>query len=170
MISLQAYRAAIGAFYCTNRKSSSTGGDNFCHDPHRGSYEMFFVLRLFGFAILTLVMACNVNLAYLRILELLRSGDVETNPGPSTYTSLKVVKASYHQGHCKYGNSAGMQCMCNCLFAICFNAVKRVALWATVDLDFIFDKGDEMYKNINASGPLSIQELPLRIPSGCGVH
>ena len=62
---------------------------------------------------------------------------------------------------------AEMQCSCNCLFAICFIAVvNRVALWTTNDLNFILDQGDQIYKELNIPGMLSIQELPTTINSG----
>ena len=79
---------------------------------------------------------------------------------------MKNVKASCHQGHIKFGHSAGMQCACNSLFAICFTTVKPVALWTTINLDFILDNGDQIYKELNVTGPLSSQELPTTLHSG----
>ena len=55
------------------------------------------------------------------ILPLLISGD-ESNLGPITID--KVVKASFHQGDPKFGDSAGSQCMCNALWSICYSAKK----------------------------------------------
>ena len=43
--------------------------------------------------------------------------------------------------------------------------IKRVALWTTNDLNFILDQGDKIYKELNMSGMLSIQELPTTINS-----
>ena len=176
MITLEAHRAIIGAFYGTTQHRKGikafnchTKRPNYfcsCEHPAYSSYEAIYIIRLFGLAMFLLITSCNMNLACLKLLELLQAGDIETNPGPF-YNLIKTVKASYHQGHIKFGDSAGMQCACNCLFAICFNAVaKRVALWKMNDLNFILDQGDQIYKELNISGMLSIQELPTTINSG----
>ena len=51
------------------------------------------------------------------------SGDVESNPGP-TYAIEKVISGSFHQGDARFGTTAGIQCACNSLFALCFSQVK----------------------------------------------
>ena len=67
---------------------------------------------------------------------LLIDGDVESNPG-SAYNIQKSVLGSFHQAHTKFGNSAGIQCSCNALYALCFSIIKRVSLWKSFDLDYI---------------------------------
>lgn len=49
----------------------------------------------------------------------LRSGDIETNPGP-TCNIEKTVQGSFHQGNERFGNTAGAQCACNSSYALCW--------------------------------------------------
>ena len=44
-------------------------------------------------------------------------GDVESNPGP-TYVIEKAICGSYHQGDRRFGDTAGVQCACNSLYAL----------------------------------------------------
>ena len=69
------------------------------------------------------------------------------NPNPIQ----KSVLGSFHQGHAKFGDTAGTQCACNALFAICFSVVKRTTLWKSWDLDYILEQGDELFKKVNIS-------------------
>ena len=92
-------------------------------------------------------------------------GDIETNPGP-TYTTLKVVKASYHQGNSRFGVTAGSQCACNSLFALAWSIIRKVFLWNTFDLNYILEHGDLMYKSLNLIRPLAIIDLPCNIDTG----
>ena len=62
----------------------------------------------------------KVNMAFLKLCLLL-DGDIESNPGPATSEILKVVSGTFNQGHPKFANTAGIQCACNALYAICFN-------------------------------------------------
>ena len=52
-------------------------------------------------------------------------GDIESNPGP-TYSILKAVKASYHQGNVRFGCTAGNQCACNSLFALAWSIYEKL--------------------------------------------
>ena len=54
---------------------------------------MMYVLNLkmtFGFLILVTVLFCNMDVSFLKMLQLLSDGDVESNPGP-TYKIQKSV-------------------------------------------------------------------------------
>ena len=55
------------------------------------------------------VLGIPVVLVYLSLLILL-SGNITMNPRPT-----QAVRSSYHQGDCRFGQSAWMQCMCNAL-------------------------------------------------------
>ena len=81
---------------------------------------------------------------------------VESNPGPSRFSFCsdysdsvgsnnsaglrhfaikKSIQASHHQGHFKYGESAGMQCTSNAYFSIAYSVIKRPSIWKSWDLD-----------------------------------
>ena len=113
-------------------------------------------------------MYCNVNLAFLKLLQLMCDGDIESNPGPTTYSISKVVEASHHQGDKRYGNTAGSQCASNALFSIVWSFLRKVSLWNTFDLDHILFNGDLVYKNLNIDRPLFISDLPNQIDTEKG--
>ena len=78
----------------------------------------------------------------------------------------KAVLGSFHQGHEKFGDTAGIQCACNALFAICFSVIKKVTIWKIWDLDYILEQGDALFKKVNISRALSIDELPQQVLIG----
>ena len=53
-------------------------------------------------------------------------------------TQYQAVQAS-HQGNCKYGESAVMQCTSNAYISIVFSVVKNINLWKSLDLDYILE-------------------------------
>ena len=74
--------------------------------------------------------------------------DIESNPGPRNHAIKKALLASHHQGHSRYGDSAGIQCTSITYFTIIYSAVKRVGLWKLLDLDIILAQGDELFKSV----------------------
>ena len=105
-------------------------------------------------------------MAFLKASLLLLGGDIESNPGPSTTIAgiiQKVVLGTFHQGNSKFADTAGIQCSCNALYAICFSIVKKVSLWKSHDLDYILEKGDETFKHLGIPRPLFMSELPHNI-------
>ena len=90
-------------------------------------------------------------------------GDIENNPVPSTYDIQKTVQGSFHQGHHKFGETSGIQCACNSLFAICWSSIKCVSVWKYWDLDYILEQGNAFFKNINIVRSLSVEELPATV-------
>ena len=71
----------------------------------------------------------------------------------------KVVQGSFHQGHARFGETAGRQCSCCALFSICFSTVvKRPAHWNSLDL--FVTEGDRLYKEKNTNLYLLATELP----------
>ena len=105
------------------------------------------------------IVTCNLNLACLKYMKLMRDGDIERNPGP-TYSCVKVINGNFHQGDPLFDITTGTQCVCNSLFSICWSTIRRTALWNTLNLDFILIKGDAIYKCLNVSGHLSFDDLP----------
>ena len=95
-------------------------------------------------------------------LLLLIAGDIESNPGPATNIQ-KVVLGSFHQGHLKFGSTAGIQCSCNALYAICFSVIKSVSIWKSHDLDYILDNGNKIFKLAGIPRALFMHELPHNI-------
>ena len=153
MVTIEQWRAAIGSF---RPLASSSIHSLVEKDNEYFEAGMIDVLHFF------LMLLCNVEMSFLLIMMLLVAGDVESNPGP-TYNILKIVKASYHQGNPMFGYSVGKQCLCNALFAICWNQAKKVCFWNIYDLDYIFIKGDEMYKNLNLDRFLGPEDLPEQV-------
>ena len=98
-------------------------------------------------------------MAFLKLSMLLIAGDIESNPGPM-HTIQKFVLGSFHQAHVKFGDTAGIQCSCNALYAICFSVIKKVSIWKQSDLDYILDHGDTVFKIIGIRCPLFMNELP----------
>ena len=138
MISIEAYRMRVGTFQQRNYHSIKGKDTNFERVGHFCS-QIFSVMNL---QILLSVMII-VNMTFLKMSLLIQSGDVEINPGPSTYTILKSVTGSFHQGNSRFGTSAGSQCLCNALYAIGYSVYKRVGLWSKSDLDDILIFGNQ---------------------------
>ena len=164
MISLEAYRAVIGSFlnrakyiqYSRSSRNADVDVDNFQQFSDDPFFLPYFI-QTFGMFLLILLMYCNYSLAVFKLLKLLIDGDVESNPGPH---HDKSVLGTFHQGDLKYGDTAGVQCMCNALFSLCWAKVKKVSLWKSFDLDYVLDRGDEVYKQLNKKGFLLILDLP----------
>ena len=148
MISLEAYRAAIGNFYFTAKKLGLTRGKEASHNQRFSSVSCY--------SLLLKLLLPNLIMVFLNML-LLRSGDVESNPGPP----ISVVRGSYHQADSRFGRSAGTQCMCNALFSLCYSVTRKACHWASRDLDYVLNMGDALYKDIGLYGvALEFEELP----------
>ncbi len=63
----------------------------------------------------------------------------------------KVTQGTFHQGNAMFSETAGRQCSCCYLVAICFSLIKGPAQWDKIDLDIIIKKWDEVYKSINTT-------------------
>ena len=98
-------------------------------------------------------------MALFKLSMLVIDGDVESNPGPG-YKIQKSVSGSFHQGDVKFGYSAGTQCSCNALYAICFSAIKKVSIWKYWDLDYILEHSDTLFVSLGIARALSMNELP----------
>ena len=88
---------------------------------------------------------------------------VESNPGPRNYTIKKTIQASHHQGHVRYGRSAGMQCKSNAYLAIIFSTIMDINTWKPIDLNYILEQGDRFFKDVGVNQALAVDELPLNI-------
>ena len=200
MISLEAYRAAIGIFYRTHlshglKKLTSIvepfPNSNLCILWYLFDAKMqlilFFVISCMYFlrslrareisnpdqilglmcsfeSVLSCIIVVN-NMSFLKHMFLLRSGDVESNPGP-TYNISKVVQASCHQGHPKFGHSAGIQCASCSLVSICWARFKLPSLWRSSDLDTILEQGTKIFEQTGLDRSLSAPDLSRIISVG----
>ena len=90
---------------------------------------------------------------------LIIDADVESNPGP-TYVIEKAICGSYHQGDRRFGDTAGVQCACNSLYALCWSQIRKKDFWDRLDLDHILTEGDRLHKTLNTFEMLSVDDLP----------
>ena len=63
----------------------------------------------------------------------IQSGDIETNPRPIQ----RVIRGSFHQGDQRFGQTSGIQCMCNALHSVDYLIIKKVRYSSTWDMDYI---------------------------------
>ena len=84
-------------------------------------------LWVFGVVILVLVLTFNLNFSPMKLFNLLSDGDVENYPGP-TYKIIKVIQGSIQQVNLKLGHAAGILLACNSVYALCWFAIKGVAV------------------------------------------
>ena len=101
----------------------------------------------------------NVYFAVFKLLNLSLDGDIESNP-----SIQKTVQGSFHQGRNKFGETSGIHCACNSLFAICWSSIKRVSVWKSWDLAYILDH--VLFKGINVLRSLSVTEFPETVRLG----
>ena len=171
MITIEAYRAAVGTFLekarnvkCNLKKKKF---DSYC----QGENQEGLFLQKFVCFIVIVILYLNFHYATFSLLKLLIDMDVESNPGP-TYDILSSVQGSFNQGNIlKFGLGAGTQCACNSLYAICWSIIKKVSRWQTNDLDHILTEGDRVYKCITTENYalLCADDLPDVIQQGDGI-
>ena len=117
MITTEQWRITIGNFQHHGFKLPNIQSHG---NSLTGLFKLIFALLLF-----VMFLLCDSNISILIIMmKLMIAGDVESNPGP-TYNIVKSVKASFHQGNPMFGLTAGIQCACNALFAICWSRIKN---------------------------------------------
>ena len=69
---------------------------------------------------------------------------------------------SKHQGNSQlFAETAGIQCGCNALYALCWTQVKQIFHWVRRDLDHVLIEGDNLYKILHMSDMLSVDQLPV---------
>ena len=136
MIAIEEYRARIGCFNPYRKTSFQTSSKSqriyFSEDNGEMCFRELMQTLIFFIFILTsnfdVKLKSNINMAFLKMAMLLQSGDIESNPGPP-YKIEKAVLGTFHQGHPKFGDTSGIQCACNALYAICFSLVKKISIW-----------------------------------------
>ena len=70
----------------------------------------------------------------------------------------KIVQGTHHQGDTHYGTTAGIQCLCISLMAVCWSLIKSISRWDdSNDLDQILGKADELFKCVNKLKLLEVE-------------
>ena len=114
----------------------------------------------------------SVNLAQyfvlpLSVIELqLVMGNVERNPGPAARSEnlfSKLIQGHFSQGHEKFGEFAGLQCVAIAVYAAAFTCVKQISRWTSDTLDSIVEQGNELFKSINKHRYLGAEDIPVTI-------
>ena len=156
MLTIEAHRLVIGRFCAKAIILSSQG---VASKKQQGNSSTSLT-KVFSYTTVSSISKDFVSLiVVLCFIVFQLSGDVESNPGTS-YAIDKVILASFHQGDTRFGTTAGIQCTCNSLFALCFSQLKKVFRWNTADLDFLLTEGDILYKSLRTMDLLSADELP----------
>ena len=119
------------------------------------------ISRYVNLKIALMVLICLRLLIQAIIFDVqLKVGDIETNPGP-TYNLDKIVHGSFYQGNSQlFGETAGIQCTCNALYALCWTQTKQIFYWVRGDLHHMLVEGDNLYKSLHTSDMLPIDQLP----------
>ncbi|XP_062598312.1 uncharacterized protein LOC134259730, partial [Saccostrea cucullata] len=77
-----------------------------------------------------------------------------TQPTPYSVS----VQGSFHQGDPLFGESAGTQCVANCLAGLAYDILKSANIWQTADMNKILVTGDEL-KTFEFKVKLSVSSL-----------
>ena len=71
------------------------------------------------------------------------------------------MQGSFHQGNGElFGETAGIQCACNSLYALCWVQIKQIFHWSKSDLNHILVEGDCLYKSLGTLDMGSANQLP----------
>ena len=114
----------------------------------------------------------SINLAQcfvlpLSVIELqLVMGNVERNPGPAARSKnlfSKLIQGHFSQGHEKFGEFAGLQCVAIAVYAAAFTCVKQISRWTSDTLDSIVEQGNELFKLINKHRSLGAEDIPITV-------
>ena len=86
----------------------------------------------------------------------------ETNSfvGRSIHIS-KIAQGTHYQGDIRYGSTAGIQCLCISLMAVCWSLIKSTSRWDSNG--WILRKVDELFKSLNKFKLLGAEDLPTKI-------
>lgn len=80
----------------------------------------------------------------------------------------KILQGNCHQGHSKFGASAGKQRVLNCLASLMYSRVKLTKDWNVNDMDVVLNTGNELYQLLLNSSTMHndyvlITEIPRQI-------
>uniref|UniRef100_A0A8W8M8Q8 Peptidase C76 domain-containing protein n=1 Tax=Magallana gigas TaxID=29159 RepID=A0A8W8M8Q8_MAGGI len=80
----------------------------------------------------------------------------------------KILQGNCHQGHSKFGASAGKQCVLNSLASLMYSKVKLAKDWNVNDMNVVLNTGNELYQLLSNSSTMQndyvlIAEIPRQI-------
>ena len=114
----------------------------------------------------------SVNLAQyfvlpLSVIELqLVMGNVQRNPGPAARSENlfgKLIQGNFSQGHEKFGEFAGLQCVAIAVYEAAFTCLKQISRWTSDTLDSIVEQRNELFKSINKHRYLGAEDIPVTV-------
>ena len=73
----------------------------------------------------------------------------------------KIVQGTHFQGDICYGSTAGIQCLCISLMAVCWSLIKSASRWDSNGC--ILRKVDELFKSLNKFKLLGAEDPPTKI-------
>ena len=68
--------------------------------------------------------------------------------------------SSDHQSDVRCGASRNTQCSCMSLISVTWTLLKSLGIWDQFDLDYIFDKRDQLFKFVGKFRYLGMEDLP----------
>ena len=74
----------------------------------------------------------------------------------------KIVQGTHHQEDICYATTAGIQCLCISLIAVCWSLIQSISRRDSNDFDWILRKDDE-FKSLNKFKLLGVEDLPTEI-------
>ena len=165
MISIQAYRIAIGCFLGKAQFFTSMSKNqkvlNIARTRRKNISYKSGSLETWTKTIIIMPRLCIsmllLGLGLRSFNALIIDGDVESNLG-RTYFIENAICGSYHQGNRQFDDTAGVQC--SSLYALCWSQIKKVGFWDRLDLDHVLTEGDSLYKTLNTFDILSVYNLP----------
>ena len=66
---------------------------------------------------------------------------------------------SFHQGDTRFGATVGVQCTSNSLLALRWSKIRDCIIWRKDDLDHVLNEGDQLYKSLNTTYLLLVDDL-----------
>ena len=148
MTSLEEYRVAIGTFITKLFSNSFL-------DIHFGSYSWTLEKNRGNFVKFTCVLSITLKSAI--VISLLHYEDINLGP---VYNIKLVVLGSFHLSDNRFGATAGVQCACNSLLALCWSKNCNCRIWQKDDLDHVLNEGDQFSKSLNTINLVSVDDLP----------
>ena len=79
------------------------------------------------------------------------------------YRFVKLMQGTFHQVNPRFGETAGLQCVCNSLMSIVWSSIKHISYWRLQDLDNILINGDILDKSLNVFSYLCVTDLPSNV-------
>ena len=155
-----------------SRKNVSAEINQFCSNVHatseQGQQSFVIVITITsGHSDLASVNLARYFVSPLSVIKLqLVMGNVERTPGPAARSEnlfRKLIQGHFSEGHEKFGELAGLQCVAIAVYAAAFTCVKQISRWTSDTLDSIVEQGNELFKSINKHRHLRAEDIPVTV-------